>query len=83
MSARVKIDDLLLAADWCEEYEAHPDGFGQDSVEAMTRVAAWLRAEAKGRQVEQTARTIARHLDRPVDAAIRAKARGLVEGEQS
>ncbi len=82
MSNRVKVDDLLLAADWCEEYEAHPDGFGRDSVEAMTRVAAWLRAEAKRRQAESMARDIARRVGVPVDARLRAKAREALKREE-
>ena len=46
--ARVSVDDLLIAAEWCETYE--PDADGEDTREAVHRVARWLQAEAAKRQ---------------------------------
>lgn len=55
--ARVSVDDLLLAADWCEYYEADADG--EEDREACHRVARWLRAEAAKRQEDAFVRAAA------------------------
>ena len=45
--SRVSVNDLLVAADWCEYYEGAPDE--EDTREAVHRVGRWLRAEAAKR----------------------------------
>lgn len=78
MSDRVTVDDLLQAAEWLAEgFEPHPDGSADDVKAQYDRVAEWLRSEAERREIEQLARLIAGRLDRPVDAAIRTKARAI------
>jgi hypothetical protein len=79
-TSKVSIDDLLLAADWCEEYEAHPDGFGQEQVEAMERVALLLREIAQAKGAAEMAKVLSdrsgRKITSPdVKAAARAWAR--------
>lgn len=81
MSARVSIDDLAFAADWCANgYEGHQDGSDQDNVDALARVSAWIQAEIQRREIEQMTRRLATESGRPQnDPNVRAKARELVE----
>jgi hypothetical protein len=78
----VSMADLAFAADWCANgYEGHPDGSDQDNVDALARVAEWMRAEIRRREVDQVARQLATGSGRPAsDPAVREKARQLVEG---
>ena len=55
--ARVSVEDLLIAADWCSYYESDADG--EDTREAVHRVARWLEAEAAKRQEDAVVRAAA------------------------
>lgn len=55
--ARVSVDDLLLAAEWCESYETAPED--EANKEALLRVARWLEAEAAKRQEDAVVRAAA------------------------
>jgi hypothetical protein len=70
MADRVTEDDLLLAAEWLDEYEEGADG--QAEMLRMHKVAAWLRKQAEDRQREAAVRTAMRKTGAPRRVVMRA-----------
>jgi hypothetical protein len=59
--SRVLVDDLLLAAWWCDGSVAAGSFKGAEA-EALLRVARWLEAEAAKRQEEAVVREVVQQL---------------------
>ncbi len=59
--SRVSVDDLLLAAWWCDGSVAAGSFKGAEA-EALLRVVRWLEAEAAKRQEEAVVREVVQQL---------------------
>lgn len=72
VKTQVKPDDMRFAADWLDQFEAG----GRQEYEVMSRMARWLRRQA--REVED--RAISRRLNRPIEQV--REWRRKIEGEE-
>ena len=66
--SRVSVDDLLLAAWWCDS-SVGAGSFKGAEAEALLRVARWLEAEAEKRQEDAVVRAaVQQHGVTPAEA---------------
>lgn len=78
---RPNLHDLLLAADWCEEYVASDtDDVAEDNAARLVLVAQWLRQNAQNQAAAEMAKLLADRSGRKItDREVKAAARAWAE----
>lgn len=74
---RPNLQDLLLAADWCEEYREDEDA---DNAARLVLVAQWLRQNAQNQAAAEMTKVLADRSGRKITSpAVKAAARAWAE----